>query len=320
MAENLVVSPPQLLARRNDPPLSAFWIFSFRPILPVPADFASQALNANVRALVAAAATRIVMPATPASVWASPKRLRSFLAPSLARRVQFVDQRENLWDAVVAYFAPMLEALHSGSAQVSADMIAIADIAWDVYLLMLAFKKGGELALDLERTRRLIATVSTRPPVSGEARARLAVIEGLFATYRETATIPGLRIHASADSSFGTRVDDIIHDAHFLEVSVLRRFFGVAQNRESVLRDIRKLVAFIVRHKPWATGIMSASTHHVTLAPGLSTIAAGALEAMSVSAKAAPILTDRINGTDISLVVGCRSVYNGNWESHVVRR
>ena len=266
--------------------------------------------------IVAASATRVSIPSTPRTLLASPERLRAVLPPSLAKRVRFVDRSNRLWQQLRAYFSPILDAARR---EAPFELWPIDILAWTTYLLFLAFKSRCEVAIDpllmaaqCEHFGKLL---------SGEGRARLAVIEGLYRTYDRTLELPAFRITLSGDESFAERVEDILDDAHFLEVSALRRFVGIAQNRRAVVRDMRRLVASIVKTKKWASGAMQAATQFAHVPSAAASAVLQLAEELSVANLPAPILTNCYDRhTQERVFVSCeRSSVDGEWRAKIVQ-
>lgn len=246
-----------------------------------------------VRQLVASSATRIVMPATPRTYRIAPERLRQVLPPTFQRRVEFVDTNARMWRTVAAYFAPFAEWRKSHEAKRHKHVAHYLDrMVWGLYLLLLAHKRGSELAHSIIGLKKACEVVGEWP-LPSEARARLAVMSGLFATYDQVVELPALTITATSDVAFADRVDDIFEDAHFLKVSALRKFFGVAQNRHAVVRDMKRLIAFITSRKRWAQNAIGVGVDLALLPRDLSAAAGKLAEIVESRRSPAPLCTTR---------------------------
>jgi len=168
----------------------------------------------------------------------------------------------------------------------------LGSLLWNFYLLLLAYKQRTEIARSTSPFAEACERLQSFS-MSSEAQARLAMLSGLVAAYDTRVELPAFTVTMSSDQSFADRLDDIIEDAHFVEVSTLRRFFGVAQNRQAVVRDIKKLVAFIVRRKRWATNVLSIGSHLALLPNNVSATAAGFAELLPSRQSSPPVFTTR---------------------------
>ncbi len=275
---------------------------------------AAASFELYLRGLIAASATRVVMPAPPATAWASPKRMKRILAPSLARRLKFVDANDDVWRTVRAYFAPITSALADLPRSSTRLRVEFEALAWRTYMLLLAHKEQCEVSLDIGHLdASYLSSILGR--VDSEAAARLAVVQGLFRSYDTVVQMPTFAVVRSSDAGFSERIDEILDDAHFLEVSHLRRLFGIEQNRRALIRDSRRLIAFIVKAKRWARGLLAAASaiaHVPANADGVLTTIA---EMFELSGHNAPVITSRYDTVlpQYMIVVGMRSLQYDDW-------
>ena len=276
-------------------------------------------LEYYLRTLLAASASEIVIPAPPATAWASPRRLKGLLASTLAKRVHFVDRDEATWTSVRRYFRPMTDTiLRDDSDPWDGGPLLITEVAWALYQLLLAYKRHAELNIDLAGIMRSLDRLLSRRNLTAEAGARLAVLRGMFASYDQQIQLPTFVVVASSDSVFGERLEEILDDAHFLEVTTLRRFFGASQNKRAIARDLRKLISFIVRNKHWAKGAVSAGTGLVRWPSHFDKSAAHLLDGLQARSQGSPTITTRFDAArnrPFWSVIGRRSIYGGEWYS-----
>jgi hypothetical protein len=97
--------------------------------------------------------------------------------------------------------------------------------------------------------------------ISAEGRARLARLVGLLQLFDTGRAAPSLRVRPDVGPhEVSRRIAEILEDAYLLEASQLRRMFGLKQNVTSIRRDLRKLLEFIAKSRPWDRGLVSLSS------------------------------------------------------------
>jgi len=257
-------------------------------------------LEEYVRRMIGACACRVAIPAHGPKMWAAPNRLKSLLTPTNRKRIQFVDRRQAIWADLQAYLHPVFDDLppeepKPGKPTPLRDLLSKS--AWDLYILTLASRHGCEAVFSPTETIAGIDTLTRSDLLSPESKSRLSVVRGIFALYSNSQNVPGFRCIAKIpQTSMRERLDEILEDAYLLEASHLRRFLGLKANTKAIKRDLRKLIKFIVEHRPWAKGILTAATQ-TALLPAVPSEAAGVLlEAISNTgfALSAPLLIDSI--------------------------
>ena len=165
----------------------------------------------------------------------------------------FADRRSSIFNAIVRYLDPIDDSENHSHAR---DLII-----WQMYCLILAVKKGCECPFDVQGLKIAIQTIRSKPKLSGEAKARLACIEGIVNSF-EPVQVPGLRVMLpSNETLLLERVDEILNDAYLLEASFLRRFFGYSANKQAIKRDLSKVLKIITGNRSWARGLVTASRH-----------------------------------------------------------
>ncbi len=214
-------------------------------------------VEAFIRQMVASCAVTTISPIFQEGPFPTAKALKSHLSPSARKRLSFVDGSQRLWSAVFEYFKPIRTAKTKRHVGNSRD--SLNDVIWATYLLVLAAKRGSEVVLNPSKIAEEIDRVRFERRLGAEGLTRLAIVEGLFRSYREQMEVPGLRFrtHASA-AAIRERIDEVIEDSYLLEASKIRRFFGLGANVLSLKRDLRVLTRFIAKSRPWAKGMISA--------------------------------------------------------------
>ena len=262
-------------------------------------------LEEYVRRMIGVCACRVAIPFPLSFFYPSmrlnPKRFKSLLTPSCKNRIQFVDRRKTIWTDLQTYLHPVSDDISSEDSESVVPLnplrILLNELAWDLYLLILASRHHCEVALSPTKTITGIDTLARSPLLSRESQSRLSVIRGIFALYSDSQGVPGLRCIAKApQTSLRERLDEILEDAYLLEASHLRRFLCLKANIKAIKRDLRKLIKFIVEHRPWAKGVLTAATQTAQL-PAVPSEAAGVFfEAISSAclASSAPLLIDPI--------------------------
>jgi len=214
-------------------------------------------IEAYLRRLLTHCAFRIHIPAFAHPAWHPPSLVKSLLAPSTRKHVVFVDRRGVLWDAICEFLLPVWQAAD--------DHRCVSNVAWDLYMLVLATRHKGEVVVSPERFIANVAKLDRSSSMSAEARARLARLAGLFQLFDAERFGPSLRLRAGVGArTVSWRIAEILEDGYLLEASQLRRMFGVKQNVASIKRDLRKLLGFIARSRPWARGLVSLSSIPLT--------------------------------------------------------
>ncbi len=226
---------------------------------------AAQAVSAaseyHLRELIANCALRVIVPDLHSKLpFLRPRKFKSYLSPSVAKRLLFADKSGAVYDAVAEYYAPFdCAAGNSRPWNHTLD-----SLIWLTYCLILAAKTGSECPVDVQEFDRLLQGVKSQT-LSLEGQARLANIQALRNSF-DSASISALQPVVSPNSNaLRERADEILNDAYLLEASFLRRFLSFASNRQAVKRDLSKLLKFISRNRSWAKDIITTTSHIVSL-------------------------------------------------------
>ena len=213
----------------------------------------ASSIEAYLRCLLTHCAVSIHIPAFADPKWHSPRIVKSLLVPTTRKHIVFVDRRGALWDATCQFLSPV--------SQASADDKSLSELAWDLYMLVLATRYKGEAVVSPERFIANAARLDNSPSIPAEGRARLARLVGLLQLFDTGRVAPSFRVRPDVGpQEVSRRIDEILEDAYLLEASQLRRMFGLKQNVTSIRRDLRKLLEFIAKSRSWARGLVSLSS------------------------------------------------------------
>lgn len=224
-----------------------------------------------LRTLLSACAYSVSIPAYGGNMWASPRQIKSLVSPSIGKRLRFVDRSHAAWNSINLYLEPVFLNLPTKSLDQKTDdapqmMWHHANtIAWHLYLLLLAVDGHSEVPINPTDTIASIDCLTRDPLLVAESRARLAIIKGLFASFKKSENIPSFRCVLAVNHSLKERLDEIVDDAHLQDASKLRRFLSVQSNTRAIRKDLKKLVDFIARKRPWAKGAVMAASHAAML-------------------------------------------------------
>lgn len=202
--------------------------------------------------------------------------LESLLSETARNRLRFVDRRSSIWLSVKKYFEPVTKDLDDNTtnrsripnAGVNYDRHLVSRIAWNFYLLVLATNQQAEVVISPDETTRMIEVLLSFAQLSRESQLRLATIEGVFALFEKNDEIPSFCCVRNRNVSFAERIDEILEDAYLLDASRLRRFLSLGANVAATKRDLRKIIRFIAKNRPWAKGLVSiVSRSYLTASP-----------------------------------------------------
>jgi hypothetical protein len=229
----------------------------------------AESLEEYVRRMIGSCAFRVSIPALDNKMWAAPNMLKSQLSPTNRKRIQFVDRGQAIWNDLQAYLHPIFDDLLILEPMTSKEQslkILLYNLMWDIYILALASRHHCEAVLSPAEVLIKIDTLIRNNQLSSESLSRLSVLRGLFALYSNSQDIPGFcYIGHSAQAPLSERLDEIFEDAYLLEASHLRRFLGFKANTKAIKRDLRNIIKFIVKNRPWAKGILAATTQTAML-------------------------------------------------------
>jgi hypothetical protein len=208
---------------------------------------AARSLELYLRRMLSRCALRIHVPYNSGQDMPKPQQLKPLLAPTIRKTIRFVDRSDRYWNAVVAYLKPLSRALP--------DDQRVSSLAWHLYLLILATKYDSEVVLPPKTTLTLVNAIESSDGLDSEARARIALVAGLFRSFSRPVEGHTLRFLPNVPTfAISERIAEILEDAYLLEASRLRRLLGVKENITSVQRDLRQLLSFIQKKRSWAKG------------------------------------------------------------------
>lgn len=238
------------------------------------------------RSAVANCASHLVVPRLPRAVAPNGGSYEvGRFSPILRKRIKVLDPRDTVWDAVKAYFGPVISAVRAD------DEVNVNRVAWYLYLLMLASRSRSQIYLNvpyiLTYTDYLIDNLPVR---ERHAHERLAFVRGAFALFVREDEIPGMVVLADRSVAFRERLEDILEDAYLLEAATLRRFISFDNNRASIRRDLRRLLGWLVRNRPWAKGVLQVAQQAAALPSLVGSVAAPLAEMLGVSISGDPVV------------------------------
>lgn len=187
------------------------------------------------------------------------KRLHRLLTPSLRRVTGIADASGRIWNSITTYLRPVYIAAKMKSPNIgNIDRGDVSLLAWHVYQVLLAARLKGEASLSPNNALTNIRLIQRSFTLSSEAKARLAVISGIFSTFEKHSDVPSIRFLPSVGGQvLVDRLEDILNDPLLIEASQLRRFWALKSNVASVKRDLRLLLRSIRDNSRWARGIIN---------------------------------------------------------------
>ena len=174
------------------------------------------------------------------------------LTLTLQSKISFLDSRKSLLLAIMRYIKPIIYSEFAAFENEERRLV------WNLYLLILGARTHSEVVVSPEEQLRIIEVLKTKQKLSREAKARLAVIEGVYRAYSKPEKIPGFKFYPSGQSLY-ERLEEIVDDAYILEASQLRRLFGLKANIAKTRKSLRQLIRFISTHSSWAKGVVKAA-------------------------------------------------------------
>ncbi len=265
--------------------------------------------EALIRSAVANCSPELLIPRLPSFATKLGAEIHfSHLPPSLRQRVTVLDARDRIWRAVRSYFEPVM-------AKATPEIPPmIASLACDLHLLILATRTSAQIHLDLNDGLEILHLLGNDPNITGEAAARVAILEGAFRFLEPLERVPGLTVSAGNETAFRDRIEEILEDAYLAEASSMRQFLCFDSNAASVRRDLRSLLRSIVRSRKWAKGAVTVAEQRVAL-PSVTVSAIGTVvDALDLDATdAGPIVLDTFNPPWLSVFRVEPGVYE--WES-----
>lgn len=281
MKHSQVLIPPNFLMpadefKKSDNPWRAFVEAPFEPNHPLKEEVVGMLLESYLRDMLTACAAKLCMPAYSDQFWASPKRLRKLLPPSLSKRIDFVDRGGGLWDNICAYFKPMCDDMPPFEQREGEDMPGyyayLVEIAWCFYLLVAATRRGSEAVFNPVALAKITGHLVDTNIWSGESRTRLGLLAGVFGLFKVNEELPCFMCTLPPGESLRSRMEELLEDAYLLEASGLRRFFSVSSNKASVRRDLRRLLDFIAKNRSWAKNAVVVTSQMSSIAPSIGQV------------------------------------------------
>lgn len=217
-------------------------------------------MEAYFRYMLANSASKIYIAS--GSLAKRPRSLVSLFSPTIRKKIIFADPKDQVWNSVTHYLEPVINDVKQNISD--QGEYSMNELINDLYFLALAHKCRAETfvnpTLAVRHAERLVESVALGP----EALARVAVITGIFQLYACPLDVAILKIAPEANAfSVSERIEEIMEDAYLLEASYLRRMIGLEENVAAFRRDLRKLISFITRHRPWARGLVGAASQPV---------------------------------------------------------
>ena len=217
---------------------------------------AATSLELYFRRMLLRCALRVHVPYNSGPDVPSPRQIKALLAPTVKNTIRFVDRYDRYWNAVVAYLRPISRSLQND--QRDWPLALDSSLARNLYLLILATKHESEVVLPPRETLDIITKIEANGNLDAEAKARLSVVAGLFGSFTRSVEGHTLRLLPNIPSfALSERIEEILEDAYLLEASHLRRMLGIKECVTSIKRDLRLLLSFIQKKRPWAKGIVS---------------------------------------------------------------
>lgn len=256
---------------------------SRRPVSAIRFDDAVEAL---ARAAVANCAPMLCVPRIPKIVESLGGRLKdSALSASARRRIKILDRRDTVWTAIRTYLEkPQRELRHAG--------ISLADTGWSLYMLVLATRHGAQFYFNPISARDALDCLVVNSSVSNESAFRLAAIRGVFASFTQRLSLPGLFTVPTSGVNLRDRLEEILEDAYLAEASFLRRSLSLGANRAAIRRDLRLLLRTIARNVKWARGLVKVGEHTALVPGSLSGIVDALLPVVPVNDGLSPVALD----------------------------
>lgn len=175
------------------------------------------------------------------------------ITKTLQSKISFLDTRQSLLLAIMRYLKPVIIKNTSPAGEYETRQLV-----WNLYLLILGARTHSEVVVSPKEQLQIIQSIKTESTLSSEAKARLAVIEGVYRSYSKPEKIPGFKFYPSGQSLY-ERLEDIVDDANLMEASTIRRLFSLRSNYAKLRKSLRQLTNFIATHSAWAKGIVKAA-------------------------------------------------------------
>ena len=211
--------------------------------------------------MVAQCALQVHLPSL--SSLPSPSVIKKELTPTARKSIKFLDYRHTLWKAIIEYLVPIRDSVKLDKKVHPYEPSSVYRLGWNIYMLILGKRTQSQIIMSPELSVDLINMFLTKSKkLSREAKARLLLLKGIFSSFELSPDIGGFQIVSGASMNLvSDRLEEIVEDAYLLEASALRRFFGINSNKASIRRDLRKLVNFISKNRPWAKGLLKSTKH-----------------------------------------------------------
>jgi len=193
----------------------------------------------------------------------SPTTIKRGLTPTIRKTISFLDNQRGLWDAIVQYLKPIRDSVKIDDKFHPYEPSSVYLLSWNLYMLVLGIRSQSQIVMSPESTLELIKMFLTKPKkISREAKARLMLLNGIFSSFEMSEGIGGFQIRPEISlNMISERLEEIVEDAYLLEASSLRKFLSFNANKTAIKRDLRKLVNFISKNRPWAKGLLRSTEH-----------------------------------------------------------
>ncbi len=222
--------------------------------------------------------------------------MKENLSSSVRKRVSFIDKKGTLWKTICKYLLFTEKDVEISPFNEDKDAIA-----WYLYLLSLAVKKGAEVPILPNAPLYFISRLIKSQKLSKESLARLPIIEGLFRSFSQHTESPTLTFSPRIPiTAIRDRIDEIVEDAYMLEASRLRRFFGYRQNITSIKRDLRLVLKTITQNSKWAKGVVNIGTDILSTSQNIGGLSKLHEIIPGISKVTGPILSPQIHTLGIN--------------------
>lgn len=257
--------------------------------------FVQDSLELYARQMLALCALRLEVPRPFLPSTLTPSRIKKLLPPSAARRIRFVDRRSTKWSAIERYVRPVLEDVGelAPASENERDPASLTyELASHVYSIALSTLGRAQAVVPPVPMPELLDRLG-QFPMSSEARARLAVLRGVAGCFERKTEIPVLVCRPGLAEALSESIDEVLDDAYLLEASRLRTFFSPAANWAALRRDLRKILRWIVRNRPWARNAIRVGEQAVAIPAELGIIADALAEVGAPApANSSPVLLE----------------------------
>ncbi len=102
--------------------------------------------------------------------------------------------------------------------------------------------------------------------------------------------LPGFEIVADNSFSFHERLEEILEDAYLAEAASMRQFLSFEANRAAIRRNLRRLLTWVARHRPWAKGVLTVAQQGAALPHLIGSAAASLADTLGITRGENPVV------------------------------